>query len=148
MGTKEKLKLLATDIGLLSTLGEVVTVQIDLQDVHAVSSALEQEFNDSREDGKFIENSILLEIQEDKFYDFEKILQKILSIVGDFEAIDGVTAFLRIPIGRDKIETTVELSGPSSPPQILATADSSVYFDVIKVIQAKWSIAKAKLSTQ
>ncbi len=145
MGTMQKLKMLATDIGLLSSLGEVITLQIDLQNVSAVASALEQEFNDSRGEGRFIENSILIEIQESKFYNFETILKKILTITGDFESIDGVTALIRIPIGNDKVEVTVELSGASSPPQILATADSSTYFDVIRVIQAKWSLARGRM---
>lgn len=142
----QKIKLLATDIGLLSSLGEVITLQIDLQNVNAVESALSEEFKDSRETGRFIENSILIEVQEDRFYDYEEILKKILQITGDFESIDGVTALIRIPIGKDKVEVTVELSGASSPPQILATADSSTYFDVIRVIQAKWSLARGRLA--
>ncbi len=145
LALKEKIRLLATDIELLWSLGEVITLQIDLIGVEAVAQTLAREFNDSRRHGMFIESSILIEVQEDYFYDFQEIIEKILSIVGDFEAIDGVTAFVRMPIGNEWIEVTLELSGASSPPQILATADTSLYFDIIKIIQAKWRMAKARM---
>ena len=85
----KRIHALASDVMLLTTLGDVVTVQIDLLIERSVSDLLSEEFNDSEKNGLFIDNMILQRINETHLINYQDIFDKIIEITGDYESIEG-----------------------------------------------------------
>ncbi|MHA2248824.1 MAG: hypothetical protein ACXAD7_00615 [Candidatus Kariarchaeaceae archaeon] len=132
---------LANDVMLLGSLGEVVTIQIDLIGVERVADALRSAFSDSEKDGLYIDGMILQRILETQVLDYQAIFDKIIEITGDYESIDSITALVRIMYGDESIEVTVQLTGDRHAPQLMQVTDQSIYFNLINLIQTRWAMA-------
>lgn len=126
---------------LLSSLGEVVTIQIDLIGVDNVSSMLREEFDDSEKEGLYVDNMILQRIMDGQILDYEKIFDKIVEITGEYESIDSITALIRMMYKDDPVEVTVQLIGGNDP-QLLQATDHKHYFELSTAIQTRWQFAK------
>jgi hypothetical protein len=137
----KRLEALANDVMLLSTLGDVVTVQIDLVGVKPVADLLNEEFNDSEAKGLYIDNMILQRINENHIIDYKEVFDKIIEITGDYDSIEGVTALIRVQFQSSPIEVTIELDGKNRSPQLLQVTDQSVYFNLLNMIRTRWAIA-------
>ncbi|MHA2099783.1 MAG: hypothetical protein ACW99A_13990 [Candidatus Kariarchaeaceae archaeon] len=142
----KRLEALANDVMLLSTLGDVVTVQIDLVGVKAVSDLLTEEFNDSESSGLYIDNMILQRVNENILIDYQEIFDKVIEITGDYDSIEGVTALIRVQFQASPIEVTIELDGKNRSPQLLQVTDQSVYFNLLNMIRTRWAIATRMIS--
>jgi len=139
-----KLKRLTRDVSLLPALGEVVTIQIDLSSGHLIAEELQEVFNDSEEDGLYIDNMILQRILENKHYDYYRILEKIVDIAGDSDIIDSIIALIRIDYEGQPVEVTLQLLGDGRPPQMVQITDQQHYFQLIQLIQTRWQFILAK----
>ncbi|MCE7736630.1 MAG: hypothetical protein GPJ54_17235 [Candidatus Heimdallarchaeota archaeon] len=137
----KRLEGLANDVMLLSTLGDVVTVQIDLMGVKSVSDLLTEEFNDSETNGLYMDNMILQRIHESHLIDYHSVFDKITEITGDYDSIEGVTALIRVQFQASPIEITIELDGKNRSPQLLQVTDQSSYFNLLNMIRTRWAIA-------
>lgn len=137
----KRLENLANDVMLLSTLGDVVTVQIDLMGVKPVSDLLSEEFNDSEANGLYMDHMILQRINENYLIDYHTIFEKITEITGDYDTIEGVTALIRVQFQGSPIEITIELDGKNRSPQLLQVTDQSAYFNLLNMIRTRWAIA-------
>ncbi|MDH5644489.1 MAG: hypothetical protein OEZ01_00690 [Candidatus Heimdallarchaeota archaeon] len=144
----KRYKQLANDVTLLSALGEVVTIQIDLIGSERVENTLKTHFNDSESDGLYIDGMILQRIMENNYIDYLQIFEKIAEITGNYEAIDSITALIRIHVRENPVEVTVQLIGDGKQPQLMQTTDHKKFFDIINIIQAKWQIALMSLHKQ
>lgn len=134
---------LLTNVTLLDSLGEIITLQIDLSDIKGVERYLQERFQDSRGLGFYTENSIIIQHQ-DQHTNYALILDSLIDIVADPDAIDGVTALISIPLkSGDQIEASVQIDDTMHPPRIMATADTSLYFELAQSIQMSWSLAKS-----
>jgi len=136
---------LANDTILLSSLGQVVTIQIDLVGVEYVKDLLQEYFNDSEGNGIFIDNMILQRVLEERIYDYHEIFEKIVEITGDFDCIEAVTALIRIQYNNHPIEITLQLTGNTRGPQLLQVTDQSIYFPLMNLIQTRWAMATKML---
>ena len=141
---KIKLRRLTRDVSLLPALGEVVTIQIDLLNGHSVAEELREEFDDSEDQGLYIDNMILQRIMENREYDYYSILEKVVDIVGDTEAIDSITALIRIQHEGHQVEVTLQILGDNTPPQMVQITDQDHYFDLINLIQTRWQFIVAR----
>ena len=130
---------------LLSSLGQVVTIQIDLVGVEYVSDVMREYFNDSENQGLFIDNMILQRVMEEKLYDYHEIFEKIVEISGDYDSIEGVTALIRIQYQDHQVELTLQLTGHTRGPQLLQVTDQSIYFPLMNLIQPRWAMATKML---
>jgi len=139
-----KLRKLSRDVSLLPALGEVVTIQIDLIGGDMVADDLREEFNDSEDDGLYIDNMILQRIMEHRDYDYFSILEKVVNIIGDADAIDSITALIRIEYEGSPVEVTLQLLGDGKPPQIAQITDQDHYFPIIQLIQTRWQFILAR----
>ena len=142
----KRIHALASDVMLLTTLGDVVTVQIDLSIERSVSDLLSDEFNDSEKNGLFIDNMILQRINETHLINYQDIFDKIIEITGDYESIEGVTALIRVQFQSHPVEITLELDGKNRSPQLLQVTDQSVYFNLLNMIRTRWAIASRMLN--
>ncbi|MCY3412413.1 MAG: hypothetical protein INQ03_12320 [Candidatus Heimdallarchaeota archaeon] len=142
MSESERIKQLGKELILLSSLGEVITLQIDLIDIDNCQDILSEAFTDSEGDGLFINDMILIRVFEDKFYNFSDILDKIVESTGDYETIDSVTALIRVYTGSDSLEMTVSVNGQSDYPNLLQSTNNQLYFQLVHMIQTKWLMAK------
>ena len=83
----------------------------------------------------------------DEKTDYARILNELMDIIADIDSIDCVTALISIEIAENQsIETSVQIDDSSNPPHILATADSSLYFQIANAIQLRWNIGKQMTS--
>ncbi|MHA2091976.1 MAG: hypothetical protein ACW98K_14075 [Candidatus Kariarchaeaceae archaeon] len=137
----KRIETLAQDVMLLSSLGEIVTIQIDLVGVERVTNALQSEFNDSEKNGLYVDNMILQRIMEDQILDYLYIFNKIIEITGEYESIDSITALVRMMYGNEPIEVTVQLAGDTRAPQLMQVTDQSLYFNLINLVQTRWAMA-------
>ncbi|MHA2092164.1 MAG: hypothetical protein ACW98K_15025 [Candidatus Kariarchaeaceae archaeon] len=137
----QRVESLSYDVSLLSSLGEVITIQIDLMDYEHSASTLRSTFMDPDEGGLFIDGAIYLRITESQFIDYYTIFHLIVETAGSYASIDGVTALLRLNFARN-IEIVIKLVGNHKPPQLLDVSDRSIYFDLMPVILMKWNEAK------
>lgn len=133
---------------LLSSLGEIITIQIELNEVGGSASILEEEFNNSEQNGLFVNNMILLTILETKIYDYLEIMDRIVTLTGDFDIIDSITALMRVNTGKINLEMTVEIDGKREFPNLLESTSSSLYFELVRYIQTRWMLAKNALSKE
>ena len=133
-----------TNLSLLKAIGTPLTIQIDLIEVSGIERYLEQEFQDSDRDGFYTDGMIIIEYIEGRT-DYARILNKLIDIVVDIDSIGDVTALVAIEVEGMKIETTIQVNASNSPPQILAAADSSLYFKIAEIVQTKWTVAKQLL---
>jgi hypothetical protein len=134
----QRVESLTYDVSLLSLMGEVITIQIDLIDYHQSESTLRSTFMDPDEGGLFIDGVIYLRITESQFIDYYSIFHRIIENVDSYASIDGVTAFLRLNFGKH-IDVIVKLLGNHKPPQLLDVSDRSIYFDLMPIILMKWN---------
>lgn len=125
---------------LLNSLGEVVTLQIDLLGTRPVEEILKTEFNDAEASGLYVNNMILQRINEDNLLNYHSIFDKIVEILGDYEGIDSVTALIRMMVNNDPIEVTVQLVGNHQSPNIMQSSDQTRYFEIINLIKTKWAL--------
>ena len=137
----KRIETLAQDVMLLSSLGEIVTIQIDLVGVERVTNALQSEFNDSEKNGLYVDNMILQRIMEDQILDYLYIFNRIVEITGEYESIDSITALVRMMYGNEPIEVTVQLAGDTRAPQLMQVTDQSLYFNLINLVQTRWAMA-------
>ncbi|MHA2404685.1 MAG: hypothetical protein ACXADH_16920 [Candidatus Kariarchaeaceae archaeon] len=137
----KRIETLAQDVMLLSSLGEIVTIQIDLVGVERVTNALQSEFDDSEKNGLYVDNMILQRIMEDQILDYLYIFNKIIEITGEYESIDSITALVRMMYGNEPIEVTVQLAGDTRAPQLMQVTDQSLYFNLINLVQTRWAMA-------
>ncbi len=137
----KRIESLAQDVMLLSSLGEIVTIQIDLVGVERVTNSLQSEFNDSEKNGLYVDNMILQRIMEDQILDYLYIFNKIVEITGEYESIDSITALVRMMYGNEPIEVTVQLAGDTRAPQLMQVTDQSLYFNLINLVQTRWAMA-------
>jgi hypothetical protein len=135
---------LANDVTLLSALGEVVTIQIDLVNAEHIGEIMRQEFNDSEEQGLYIDNMILQRILDHHNHNYVEIFDKIAELTGEYEAIEGVTALIRLKYDNEPIEVTVQLLG-GKPPQLMQVTDQEHYFQLVQLIQARWQFARSRM---
>ncbi len=144
---KQQIDGIVYEIELLSSIGEIITVQVDLLGVDEdFTGKLTETFNDSRVTGKYINSMIIIEVSDSHNVNFHSLFDNIVEILGDISVIDGITALVRVPFGNKKIDVTLELTlSKFSPPQILGIADSSMYFDMVNLIQMKWQLALKRL---
>ncbi len=141
----KRIHALASDVMLLTTLGDVVTVQIDLLIDRSISDLLTDEFNDSEKNGLYIDNMILQRVNETHLINYQEIFDKIIEITGDYESIEGVTALIRVQFQSHPVEITIELDGKNRSPQLLQVTDQSVYFNLLNMIRTRWAIASRML---
>ncbi|MDH5402748.1 MAG: hypothetical protein OEY49_09680, partial [Candidatus Heimdallarchaeota archaeon] len=87
-------------------------------------------------------------IMENNYIDYLQIFEKIAEITGNYEAIDSITALIRIHVRENPVEVTVQLIGDGKQPQLMQTTDHKKFFDIINIIQAKWQIALMSLHKQ
>ena len=139
-----KLKRLTRDVSLLSALGDVVTIQIDLIGGNLVADQLREEFFDSEEKGLYIDNMILQRIMEDREYDYFAILDRIVEITGDEESIDSITALIRMGYQGRPVEVTLQLLGDGTPPALVQITDQDHYFELVRLIQTRWQFILAR----
>lgn len=133
-------------MNLLKSIGEPLTLQIELKDISGVEHYLASEFNDSRNMGFFSNNLIIIQ-HSNEVTDYSKILNSLIDIIADIDSIDCVTALVSVNIGENQtIETSVQIDDSNNPPHILATADSSLYFQIANAIQLRWNIGKQMTS--
>ncbi|MHA2169067.1 MAG: hypothetical protein ACXAB7_04050 [Candidatus Kariarchaeaceae archaeon] len=137
----KRIETLAQDVMLLSSLGEIVTIQIDLVGVERVTNALQSEFDDSEKNGLYVDNMILQRIMEDQILDYLYIFNKIIEITGEYDSIDSITALIRMMYGDEPIEVTVQLAGDTRAPQLMQVTDQSLYFNLINLVQTRWAMA-------
>ncbi|OLS21402.1 MAG: hypothetical protein HeimC2_33680 [Candidatus Heimdallarchaeota archaeon LC_2] len=142
----KRIRALASDVMLLTTLGDVVTVQIDLLIDRSISDLFAEEFNDSEKNGLFIDNMILQRINENYIINYQEIFDKIIELTGDYDSIDGVTALIRVQFQSNPVEITIELDGKNRSPQLLQVTDQSVYFNLLNMIRTRWAIASRMLN--
>lgn len=146
MGTDlKRIHALASDVMLLTTLGDVVTVQIDLLIDRSISDLLTDEFNDSEKNGLYIDSMILQRVNETHLINYQEVFDKIIEITGDYESIEGVTALIRVQFQAHPVEITIELDGKNRSPQLLQVTDQSVYFNLLNMIRTRWAIASRML---
>jgi hypothetical protein len=139
--TKQKVSNLLLNITLLSYLGELITVQIDLGDVSELEADLLEVFNESQTIGFFVNNTIV--IQHSHLTNYAETFDKLIEVIVDGNVIESVTALISIELKDGEfIETSVQVDYSSHPPKILATADSSLYFVLARTLQMRWTMAR------
>ncbi|MCH8908844.1 MAG: hypothetical protein IH840_17295 [Candidatus Heimdallarchaeota archaeon] len=137
----KRIQALARNVMLLNALGDIVTIQIDLLDITGVEDLLIEEFNDAEGNGLFVNGMILQRILDSSTIDYFYVFNKLAEITGDYDSIDGVTALIRVMYRDDPIEITVQLTGDQKNPQLLQVTDQSVYFNLLNLIQTRWTMA-------
>ncbi len=137
----DKLDTLTNDIYLLNSLGEIVTLQIELQDIETSEVLFIDEFTDSEGEGLYVNNMILIRYMENKNYDFYKILNKIADLAGSVDAIESVVALIRIIYRGNPMEITVQIEGTQYP-NVIQVPQSTLYFEIMHFVQTAWMIAK------
>lgn len=142
----DRIRNLARDMLLLSSLGEVITIQIDLTDIEMSKSMLAEAFTDSEKDGLYVNGMVLIRVIEGELYQYDEIFGKVAEITGDYGSIEYVTALIRVYTGKTSLEMTVELDGTREYPNLLQTSESIMYFELVRFIQTKWLLAKNSMN--
>lgn len=142
----DRIRNLARDMLLLSSLGEVITIQIDLTDIEMSKSMLAEAFTDSEKDGLYVNGMVLIRVIEGELYHYDDIFGKVAEITGDYGSIEYVTALIRVYTGKTSLEMTVELDGTREYPNLLQTSESIMYFELVRFIQTKWLLAKNSMN--
>lgn len=137
----ERLNRLADHIFLLTTLGEVVTLQIDLNDLGEAENLFEEEFTDSEKDGLYLNSMLLQRKMENYNCDYHGLFDRIAALSGDYNTVDSVTALLRISFRNSHVEVTVQIDGFSDP-NLLQTTDNALFFEIMNLIKTRWAFAK------
>ncbi len=140
--SEERIAELAKEMILLNSLGEVITIQINLMDVENSRTLLEEAFVNSERDGIFINDMILIRVIEGELYDWGAILNKITEKTGNYEAIDSVTALIRVQTGPSSLEMTINISGEHEMPNLLQSSNNSTFFQLMNYVNTKWLHAK------
>ncbi len=140
--SEERIAELAKEMILLNSLGEVITIQINLMDVENSRTLLEEAFVNSERDGIFINDMILIRVIEGELYDWGAILNKITEKTGNDEAIDSVTALIRVQTGPSSLEMTINISGEHEMPNLLQSSNNSTFFQLMNYVNTKWLHAK------
>ena len=133
---------------MLTSPGEVITIQVELNEVGGSASILEEEFNDAEVNGLFVNNMILITILENRIYDYYSIMEKIIDRCGDYDVIDGITALMRVNTGNISLEMTVEIEGRREFPNLLESTNNAMYFELVRYVQTRWILAKTTLSKE
>ncbi len=83
----DRIRALGNDMLFLSSLGEVITIQIDLTDIEMSKSMLAEAFTDSEKDGLYVNGMILIRVIEGELYQYDDIFSKIAEITGTTEVL-------------------------------------------------------------
>ncbi len=146
---RRKISSLALDLERLSAIGDVITVQIDLQPLpDVIQEQLKTIFNDPHKLGRYRDNMIFIDRAGAAHIDYEEILTKIATITGGIDSIDGIVAMLEIPYQGVKQPIVVELDFEHKAPQVLSVHNTKELFNITNLIQAKWALSRKLISEE
>ena len=146
---RRKISSLALDLERLSAIGDVITIQIDLQPLpEVIEEQLKSVFTDPHELGRYRDNMIFIDRAGAASIDYEEILTQIATITGGIDTIDGIVAMLEIPYQGVKQPIVVELDFEHKAPQVLSVHNTKELFNITNLIQAKWALSKSLISEQ
>ena len=144
---RRKISSLALDLERLSAIGDVITIQIDLQPLpEVIEEQLKSVFTDPHKLGRYRDNMIFIDRAGAAHIDYEEILTQIATITGGIDNIDGIVAMLEIPYQGVKQPIVVELDFEHKAPQVLSVHNTKELFNITNLIQAKWALSKSLLS--
>ncbi len=146
---KRKISNLALDLERLSAIGDVITIQIDLEPIpDIIRERMESIFDDPHKLGRYRDNMVFIDRAGASNLNYEEILTKIAEITGGIDSIDGIVAMIEIPYQGMKQPVVVEMDFDHKAPQVLSVHDTKELFNISKIIQAKWLLSKQLLSEQ
>jgi hypothetical protein len=143
--------LVLIDIQRISSIGEVLTVQISFDMLSdSERTELGRHFMNSLGEGRLDNDLIFIQEFSSKSYDeVENILTLISSTLPDgIKRIDEITALLELNFRDQKIMSVVGLNPQKHTLEVLSTGDNAVHFEVIKLIQTKWLFSKSFLKVE
>ncbi len=144
---KRKISNLALDLERLSAIGDVITIQIDLEPIpDIIRERMESIFDDPHELGRYRDNMVFIDRAGASNLNYEEILTKIAEITGGIDSIDGIVAMIEIPYQGMKQPVVVEMDFEHKAPQVLSVHDTKELFNISKIIQAKWLLSKQLIS--
>ena len=146
---KRKISNLALDLERLSAIGDVITIQIDLEPIpDIIKERMESIFDDPHKLGRYRDNMIFIDRAGASNLNYEEILTQITEITGGIDNIDGIVAMIEIPYQGMKQPVVVEMDFEHKAPQVLSVHDTKELFNISKIIQTKWLLSKQLLSEQ
>lgn len=140
----QRISALALDLERLSSIGEVLTIQIDLlEQPEVIMKELETTFTDPTGIGRYRDGMIFIDRSSSmRVASYEETLQKIAYITGGLNNIDGIIAMIEIEYQGGKHPIVVELDLEHRAPQVISVFDQKEIINISRLVQTRWIMSK------
>jgi hypothetical protein len=143
--------LVLIDLQRIASIGEILTVQISF-DILSDSERTElgRHFMSSLDEGRLDNDLIFIQEFSSKSHDeVEDILTRISTGLPDgIRRIDEITTLIELNFRGQKIMCVVGLNTDKHTLEVLSSADNTVYFEIVKLIQTKWLFSKSFMKSE
>ena len=140
----QRISVLALDLERLSSIGEVLTIQIDLlEQPEVIKKELETTFNDPLGIGRYRDGMIFIDRSSSMHVSsYEETLQKLAYITGGLNNIDGIIAMIDIEYQGGRHPIVIELDVEHKAPQVISVFDQKEIINISRLVQTRWIMSK------